>query len=69
MAHQSGVAGKLLFGSNFPFSTAAEAIERLYRLNEITQGTNLPTVPRQVLRGIVERDALSALGIGRRAAG
>ena len=62
-AHQAGVARKLLFASDFPFSAAAEAIERLYRLNEIAQGTNLPAVPREVLRGIVERDALANLGI------
>jgi len=62
-AYQAGVAGKLLFGSDFPFSTAAQAIQGLYRLNEMTHGTNLPAVPREVLRGIVERDALSELGI------
>ena len=62
-AHQRGVSGKLLFGSDFPFSMPAAAIERLYRLNEITHGTNLPAVPREVLRGIVESDALSLLGI------
>ncbi len=69
MAHQAGVAEKLLFGSDFPFSTAAQAIERLYRLNEITHGTNLPAVPREVLRSIVERDALAALGIEQNLAG
>lgn len=68
-AHQAGVTDKLLFGSDFPFLTAAQAIERLYRLNEITQGTNLPAVPREVLRGIVERDALAELGIGQSAPG
>lgn len=64
-AHQSGVTGKLLFGSDFPFSTAAEAIERMYRINEITHGTGLPTVPREILRSIVERDALTELGIAK----
>ena len=63
-AYQRGVHEKVLFGSDFPFSTAAVAIEHLYRLNEMTHGTNLPAVPREVLRGIVERDALSLLGIG-----
>ncbi len=62
-AHQSGVTGKILFGSDFPFSTAAEAIERMYRINEVTHGTGLPTVPREILRSIVERDALAELGI------
>jgi predicted TIM-barrel fold metal-dependent hydrolase len=63
LAHQRGVAGKLLFGSGFPFLTAAEAIQQLYRLNEITHGTGLPGVPRETLRGIVERDALAELGM------
>jgi len=65
-AHQFDVAEKLLFGSDFPFSTPAEAIERIYRLNQITQGNNLPGVPREVLRGIVERDALAEMRIQRR---
>ncbi len=62
-AHQFGVADKLLFGSGFPFIGAGEAVERMYRINEIAHGTNLPLVPREVLRGIVERDALAALAI------
>jgi hypothetical protein len=67
LVHQAGVADKLLFGSDFPFSTAAAAIERLYRLNELVHGTNFPGVPREVLRGIVERDALATLGIAAKA--
>ncbi len=63
LAHQCAVTDKLLFGSDFPFSTVATAIEQFYRLNELSHGTNLPTVPREVLRGIVERDALAVLGI------
>ena len=62
-AHQRGLADRLLFGSDFPFSTPAQAIERLYRLGEMTHGTSLPQVPREVLRSIVERDALAALGL------
>jgi hypothetical protein len=62
-AHQFGVTDKLLFASDFPFSTPAEAIEGIYRLAEVTQGTNLPTVPREALRSIVERDAVAALGL------
>lgn len=65
LAYQFNVADKVLFGSDFPFFTAAEAIESVYRMHEITQGTNLPTVPREVLRSIVERNALELLGIAR----
>lgn len=62
-AHQYAVTDKLLFGSDFPFLSASEAIESLYRINEVTHGTMLPGVPREVLRGIIERNALQALGI------
>jgi predicted TIM-barrel fold metal-dependent hydrolase len=62
--YQHGVIDKLLFGSDFPYTSAIECIEALYSINQIAQGTNLPLVPREALRGIVERDALALLGIG-----
>jgi len=65
LVHQFNVMDKVLFGSDFPYATAAEAIECVYRMNEVTQGTNLPPVPREALRAMVERDALAALGIAR----
>lgn len=63
-AHQAGVIDRLLFGSDFPYTNISECIESLYSLNQIAQGTNLPIVPREALRGIVERDTLSLLGLG-----
>lgn len=62
-AHQAGVIEKLLFGSDFPYTNATECIEALYSINQMAQGTNLPVVPREALRGIVERDALGLLGL------
>lgn len=62
-AYQYGVMDKLLFGSGFPNFTASQCIEALYSINHLCQGTNLPTIPREQLRGIVERDTLSLLGI------
>jgi predicted TIM-barrel fold metal-dependent hydrolase len=62
-AHQFNVIDKLLFGSDFPFTTAGECIGTLYSINQMAMGTNMPTVPRESLRGIVERDAISLLGI------
>jgi len=62
-AYQHGVIDKLLFGSDFPYTSAIECIEALYSINQLAQGTNLPLVPRESLRGIVERDALALLGI------
>lgn len=62
-AHEYGVIGKLLFGSNFPFRLPATCIEALYSINQLSQGTNLAAIPREQLRGIVERDTLALLGI------
>ena len=62
-AYEHGVIDKLLFGSDFPYTSATECIEALYSINQLAQGTNLPLVPREALRGIVERDTLGLLGL------
>ncbi|MGB2987449.1 MAG: hypothetical protein WBE26_16415, partial [Phycisphaerae bacterium] len=62
-AYEYGVMDKLLFGSGFPVAAASYCIEALYSINHLVHGTSLPTIPREHLRGIVERDALSLLGI------
>ena len=62
-ANQFQVIEKLFFGSDFPFTTPGECIETLYTINQVAMGTNMPTVPRESLRGIVERDVLHVLGI------
>lgn len=55
--------GKLLFASGFPAETPSEAIDRLFELNAFLVGLSLPTIPQAQIRGIVERDACSLLGI------
>lgn len=62
-AHQQDVIDRLLIGSDFPFSTPEKTIVTIYSVNTLTHGTNLPTIPREQLRSIVERDALACLGI------
>jgi hypothetical protein len=62
-AHESQVIEKLLFGSDFPYTSVTDCIEALYSINQLVQGTNMPVVPREALRGVVERDALGLLGI------
>lgn len=63
-AHEYGVMHKLLFGSDFPFRSPAQCIEALYSVNQFSHGSTLPPIPRELLRGIVERDSLALLGIG-----
>jgi predicted TIM-barrel fold metal-dependent hydrolase len=58
-----GVMDRLLFGSGFPHEMPAKAIESLYSINAFSHGTQLPAIPRSQIRGIVERDAIAALGV------
>lgn len=62
-AYQEGAIGSLLFGSDFPFMTPQQAILAIYSVNTLTHGTMLPTIPREQLRSVVERNALACLNI------
>lgn len=62
-AYEYDVMDKLMFGSDFPYRSPAAGIEALYTVNRLSHGTNLTTIPREKLRGIVECDALDKLGI------
>ncbi len=64
-AFEHRVMEKILFASGFPFDTPERAISRIYSLNSYSHGTELPSIPRQHLKGIVERDAFHCLGIER----
>jgi hypothetical protein len=62
-AVEYGVADKLLFGSDFPFTTPAESIRGLRNVNRVAARTNLPRVPGDVISGILERPSLHLLGL------
>lgn len=62
-AYEYDVMDKLLFGSDFPYRAPAACIEALYSVNQSSHASNLPTIPREQLRGILERNALQLLGI------
>lgn len=64
-AHERGVMHKLLFGSGFPDETPESAIERVYSVNGVAGGPvgggGWPLIPRESLRGIIERDPLGLI--------
>ncbi len=62
-AHERGALHKLLFGSGYPAETPETAIERIYTINSMRGGTELPAVPRESLRTLVERDSLACVGV------
>lgn len=65
-AHSLHVIDRLLFGSDFPFCTPQKAITTIYSVNTLTAGTPLPSVPREQLRSIVERDVFTCLGLKKK---
>lgn len=62
-AYEAGVMDKLFFGSGLPLGKPKACIESLLGFNKLMANTDLPTVPREKIRGIIERDSLKLLGI------
>ena len=62
-ADPAAVIDRIMLGSGFPFERPASAVETILSLNSYALGTPLPAIPRASLRGIVERDAVSVLGL------
>jgi len=61
--YEAGVMDKLLFGSGYPICKPDACIETLLGFNMLLGDTNMPAVPREEIRNIVERDTLAVLGI------
>ena len=63
LATEWSVLHKLLFGSDFPIATPQETMDALWRVNDVTNGTELPLVPIDQLEQIVHRNSLELLGL------
>jgi hypothetical protein len=60
-AVEYGAAHKLLFGTDYPFTTAADSIAGLRNVNHVA-AAGMPRVSEDVIEGILHRDTLSLLG-------
>jgi predicted TIM-barrel fold metal-dependent hydrolase len=63
LATEWGVLDKLVFGTDYPISTAQETIDGLLAVNRVIEGSHLPAVPEDALHRIIERDSLALLGL------
>ena len=54
---------KVLFGSDFPFTTTADSVNGLRNINAVLAQSGLPRIPDEAIEGIIFRDALSLLGL------
>ena len=63
LAFEWSVMHKLLFASDWPLTTPQETIDNLRGFNDFSQRHHLPEVPLELFEGIIQRDALTLLGI------
>ena len=63
LAQEYGVWNKLLFGSDYPFTTVNESIAGLRRLNDMLEGTALPRLNPQEIENLIHRDGFQILGL------
>jgi len=64
LAEEWGVLHKLLFATDYPVSTPQENMEALRDPNRAIKGTNLPRISEAAMEEMINRDALSLLGLG-----
>lgn len=62
-AYEREVTSRLLIGSGFPFATPEQVIAAAYQVNALGTATGGAPIPREIIRAIVDRDALRCLDI------
>jgi predicted TIM-barrel fold metal-dependent hydrolase len=63
MAKEYGVLNKLLFGSDYPFTTPEAQMEGLRNINHFAEGTNLPRLTGDEIESLIFSPTLTCLGL------
>ena len=63
MAKEYGVLDKILFGSDYPFTTPEAQIHGLRNINHFAEGTNLPRLTSDEIEGLIYSPTLTCLGL------
>jgi uncharacterized protein len=66
LTQEYGVWNKLLFGTDYPFTTVNATIEGLRKLNNMTEGTGLPKLNEKAIEEMIYRDTLTILGLNKK---
>jgi len=64
LVQEYGVWDKVLFGTDYPFTTVNASIEGIRNLNSMLEGTNLPRLDPEQIEAMIHRDSFRLLGIG-----
>ena len=63
LAQEYGVWHKLLFGTDFPFTSVNASIAGIRNLNAMLEGTQLPRLDLAQIEAMIHRDSLALLGL------
>ena len=63
LAMEYGVLDKLLFGTDYPFTTPASTMAALKKVNDMAAGTNMPRIPEAKIEEMIHRNSLPLLGL------
>lgn len=63
LVQEYGVWDKLLFGTDYPFTTVQATLDGLRGLNQMVEGTNLPRLNMEAIERMIHRDSLAMLGL------
>ena len=63
LVQEYGVWEKLLFGTDYPFTTVTATIEALRSMNQMLVGTALPRLDEEQIEALIYRDSLHLLGL------
>ncbi len=63
LAKEYGVLDKLLFGSDYPFTTPEASLEALRNFNKMVDGTGLPRLAEEEIEKLIHSPTLSYLGL------
>jgi uncharacterized protein len=65
LVQEYGQWDKLLFATDYPFTTVHSTIDGVRALNRMVEGTSLPRLDTQAIDAMIHRDSLSILGLKR----
>ncbi|SVD72601.1 uncharacterized protein METZ01_LOCUS425455, partial [marine metagenome] len=63
LVQEYGVWHKLLFGTDYPFTTINATLDGLFGLNKMLEGSALPRLDESEIENMIYRDSLPLLGL------
>ena len=63
LVQEYGIWDKVLFGTDYPFTTVNATLDGLRTLNDMLAGTALPRLSHEAIERLIQRDSLSLLGL------